>query len=80
MNRRARHTCAGPGCGRAIESWQRLCGACWARLPADQRQAIQRAREAKNALKVAELVRAAVAWLAAPPVPLTDRMLGEPPP
>lgn len=77
--KRTRHTCPGPGCGRAIERWKRLCDGCFRRLPADQRRAIAEAMTRQDHGRRAELVRAAVAWLKSPPPALADRILGESP-
>jgi predicted amidophosphoribosyltransferase len=73
-----RHVCPGPGCGRPLERWQRLCSACFRALPKDQQRAIATARVERRILDAAQLTRAAVAWLAEHnPAELTARRLGE---
>lgn len=73
-----KHVCPGPGCGRELERWQRLCPACFRALPRDQQRAIATARAEGRLLETSTLTRAAVAWLAEhSPAALTARRLGE---
>lgn len=79
--KRRQHSCPVAGCGRRLERWQRVCDPCWQRLPHDLKRAICAAKASRNALRVAEAARSAVAWLAEhSPAAIAARQLGEPPP
>jgi hypothetical protein len=61
--RRPNPTCANPRCGRVIERWQRLCNACWKRLPRGHRSALIEARSSGSVTALSSLAHEAGAWL-----------------
>jgi hypothetical protein len=77
-HRPAPRTCANPLCGVAIERWQRVCNACFRRLPPEQRTALIEARRGGHFAALSRLAIAAGAWLREhEPAAETARRLGE---
>ena len=73
MARRRNPCCDPPRCTVRIARGQVLCDACFARLPADNRDAIIRSRRAGRVQDLFIFRRAAIDWLRAHPNPLADR-------
>jgi hypothetical protein len=70
--------CAAAGCCERIESWQRLCGRCWRKIPFDLREKIKAAMAARAPHLVVDHIRDAVRWLAEhSPAAAIARLTGE---